>query len=136
MKARVEFSRGGYSFVKGVFQYSAGVVALPGFRIERVRFAAPLPLREGFEKIASIIGSEGRPPAALCACELRSPAPFSEAGFRQFNEIYVGRLKQWGLIEAGANPVARGNVCPAIDPLVIDIEYEMDCRAVQIERVV
>jgi len=116
MGATVEFSRGGYSFIKGVFQYSAGVTALPGFRIERVRFATPLPLLQGFEKIASILESAGRPSAALCACELRSPAPFTEAGFRQFNEIYVGRLEKWGLIAGGANPVARSNVCPAIDP--------------------
>jgi hypothetical protein len=116
MSSTVTFPTGGYSFIKGVFPYSAGIAALSGFRVERVRFAAPLPLAEGFERIDAIIKSRGRPLAAFCACELRSPAPFSEAGFRTFNEIYVGRLAQWGLLDGGDNPVARSNVCPAIDP--------------------
>lgn len=116
MSSTVAFPRGGYSFIKGVSQYSAGVAALSGFRIERVRFAAPIPLAAGFERIEAIIRSAGRPLAAFCACELRSPAPFTEAGFRSFNEAYVRRLETWGLVEAGDNPVARSNVCPAIDP--------------------
>lgn len=110
------FARGGYAFIKGAFPYSAGVAALPGFRIERVRFATSMPLAEGFERIEAIIRSAGRPLTALCSCELRSPAPFTEAGFRQFNEVYVAILEKWGLIEGGDNPVARSNVCPAIDP--------------------
>lgn len=48
---------------------------------------------------------------------MRSPEPFTEAGFRAFNEIYVGTLKRWGIIGPdGLNPVARSNVCPEIDP--------------------
>ncbi len=116
MISTTEFARGGYSFIKGVFSYSAGVAALPGFRIERVRFATPMPLAEGFERVEAIIKSAGRPLTALCSCELRSPAPFTAAGFRQFNELYVAMLEKWGLIEGGDNPVARSNVCPAIDP--------------------
>ena len=116
MVSTTEFARGGYSFIKGVFSYSAGVAALPGFRIERVRFATPMPLAEGFERVEAIIKSAGRPLTALCSCELRSPAPFTAAGFRRFNEVYVAILEKWGLIERGDNPVARSNVCPAIDP--------------------
>jgi hypothetical protein len=116
MGSTAEFVRGGYSFIKGVFQYSAGVAAAPGHRIERVRFARPMPLREGFRRIADVLAAAGRPPSAFCACELRSPAPFSEAGFRAFNEVYVGTLSDWGVIEGDLNPVARSNVCPAIDP--------------------
>jgi len=112
----IEFAPGGYSFIKGVFPYSAGVAALPGFRIERVRFAQPVPLAEGFARIEAIIGAAGRPLVAFCACELRSPAPFNEAGFRSFNQAYVSRLAAWGLLEARDNPVARSNVCPAVDP--------------------
>src|SRR5690606_26670368 len=41
---------------------------------------------------------------------------FTEAGFRAFNEIYVGTLEKWGVVSDGCNPVARSNVCPAIDP--------------------
>src|SRR5258708_3655484 len=58
----------------------------------------------------------GRPLAAFCACELRSPARFTEDGFRAFNEVYAGTLKRWGVMTGDANPVARSNVCPAIDP--------------------
>lgn len=116
MSETVDFERGGYAFVKGVFQYSAGVAALPGFRIERVRFSRPVPLAEGFRRIAATLDAAGRPFSAFCACELRSPAPFTEAGFRAFNEVYVRTLSDWKLDANGLNPVARSNVCPAIDP--------------------
>ena len=52
----------------------------------------------------------------LCACELRSPAPFSDDGFRTFNQSYVVTLRDWGVMENDRNPVARSNVCPDIDP--------------------
>ena len=35
----LQFAAGGYRYIPGVFQYSAGVAALDGFRIERVIFA-------------------------------------------------------------------------------------------------
>jgi hypothetical protein len=110
------FEPGGYHFVKGVFQYSAGVAAMPGYRIVRVRFHDPVPLAEGFHRIEQIIGAAGRPLTAFCACELRSPAPFTEAGFAAFNKIYVGTLERWKIFDGTANPVARSNVCPAFDP--------------------
>ncbi|MFO1059194.1 MAG: hypothetical protein U1E53_19785 [Dongiaceae bacterium] len=111
----IAFPAGGYRFLKGVFQYSAGVAALPGHRIERVRFAEVVPLAAGFERVAAHLRAAGRPPTAFCACELRSPAPFDEAGFTAFNRHYVGVLEAWGLLAAGANPVARSNVCPELD---------------------
>ena len=92
-----EFQPGGYRFIKAVFQYSGGVAALPGFRIRRVRFARPVALAEGFQRIEKILQAAGRPLAAFCQCELRSPAPFTEDGFRAFNEIYAGTLTRWGL---------------------------------------
>ncbi len=58
----------------------------------------------------------GRPPTSFCACELRSPAPFNDAGFRAFNEIYVVTLQKWGIYDGKTNPVARSNVCPEVDP--------------------
>ncbi len=108
------FAPGGYCYLPGVFQYSAGVAALPGFCIERVTFYKPIPLLDGFRHAEKIIRSAGRPLTAFCACELRSPAPFTETGFRDFNQSYVGLLAQWGLIVGGANPVARSNVCPEL----------------------
>ena len=109
-------SGGGYSYIPGVFQYSAGVAALPGFRIERMCFSRPVPLQHGFALAARAIEAAGRPLTAFCACELRSPAPFTEAGFKAFNEDYVRTLVDWGVVKGGANPVARSNVCPDVDP--------------------
>ena len=113
----IAFEPGGYRFIKGVFQYSAGVCAMPGYRMVRVRFHRPVALADGFARIERIIHAAGRPLTAFAACELRSPAPFSEAGFRAFNEQYVVPLQRWGISSSGGvNPVARSNVCPEIAP--------------------
>jgi hypothetical protein len=112
------FAPGNYSYIPSVFQYSGGAAAEAGYDIERVSFRQPIPLDEGFARIERIITERSRPLTSFCACELRSPAPFTEAGFRAFNEIYVGTLARWGIYDAAsrANPVARSNVCPEIDP--------------------
>ncbi|MEN3380928.1 MAG: hypothetical protein V7608_972 [Hyphomicrobiales bacterium] len=110
------FAAGGYRYIPAVFQYSGGVAAEPGFEIVRVRFHKPATLPQGFARIAEIIRDAGRPLTAFCACELRSPAPFTEEGFRAFNETYVGTLHDWKIMTGGTNPVARSNVCPEIDP--------------------
>src|SRR5438045_7015390 len=116
MPTPLAFEPGGYRFLPSVFQYSGGVAALPGHAIRRVRFHRPVPLAAGFRRVAQVIGEAGRPLTAFCACELRSPAPFTEQGFRAFNEVYVVTLRQWGLFDGEVNPVARSNVCPPIDP--------------------
>ena len=105
-----------YHYIPGPFQYSGGVVAAAGYAIERVRFANPLPLLEGFARVESFLKAAGQPLTSFCACELRSPAPFSEAGFTAFNRDYVGTLERWGIFRNDTNPVARSNVCPEIDP--------------------
>lgn len=110
------FEPGNYRFVPAVFQYSGGVVAEPGYRIERVRFSTTVPLDEGFRRIEEILRTAGRPVTAFCACELRSPAPFDEAGFAAFNKLYAATLARWGIVDAATNPVARSNVCPEINP--------------------
>jgi hypothetical protein len=110
------FAAGGYRYIPAVFQYSGGVAALPGSEIVRIRFQRPTPLAAGFAHIERTIRDAGRPLTAFCACELRSPAPFTEDGFRAFNEIYAGTLKRWGVMTGDTNPVARSNVCPEIDP--------------------
>jgi hypothetical protein len=113
----MDFQPGGYRFIKGAFMYSAGVAALAGFRIERVRFSNPMPIDEGFRRAAAIMENAGRPKTAFAACELRSPEPFTETGFVEFNKVYVETLKAWGIIDAqGTNPVARSNVCPEVHP--------------------
>ncbi len=114
--ATEDFVAGGYRYIPAVFQYSGGVASLPGHAIRRVRFRNPVPLAEGFGRIERIITDAGRPLTSFCACELRSPAPFTDEGFRAFNEIYVVTLERWGIFQGGRNPVARSNVCPEIDP--------------------
>jgi hypothetical protein len=110
------FGPGGYRFIPAVFQYSGGVAAAEGFHVERVTFRRPLPLAAGFDRAKTIMEAHGRPPAAFCACELRSPLPFTDDGFRAFNEDYVQTLAQWGIYDGKTNPVARSNVCPEINP--------------------
>ncbi len=116
MSESVVFAPGDYRYVPGVFQYSAGVAAEAGFAIERVRFPHLLPLAEGFAAIAAHLRTLDRPLTAFCACELRSPAPFTEEGFRAFNLTYVTTLERWGIFRSGTNPVARSNVCPEVNP--------------------
>jgi len=110
------FPAGGFRFISHQFQYSGGVAAEPGFRIERARFARLLPLADGFDAIEAYLAGIGRSPTAFCACELRSPAQFTDVGFVAFNRHYVERLAAWGIFREDVNPVARSNVCPEIDP--------------------
>jgi len=76
-------AEGGFRFIPGVYQYSAGVAAEAGFRLERMRFAEPIPLMAGFARIAAYLDAIGRPKAAFAACELRSPAPLRKKGLRR-----------------------------------------------------
>src|SRR4029078_120418 len=105
-----EFSAGNYRFIPGVFQYSAGVAASPGHEIERVRFDRPVPLVEGFVQIANYIQAVGRPLTSFCACELRSPAAFTDEGFRNFNLHYVKTLAEGGVYDGKNKPAARSHV--------------------------
>jgi hypothetical protein len=111
-----DFPAGNYRFIPAVFQFSSGAAADSGFEIERVRFDRLLPLAEGFAQVAKYIQGSGRPLTSFCACELRSPAAFTEDGFRTFNQHYVKTLAEWSLFDGTTNPVARSNVCPEIDP--------------------
>ena len=110
------FAPGNYRTIPAVFQYSGGVAAEAGFAIERVTFREWRPLAQGFERIATHLKAMGRPLTAFAACELRSPAQFSEAGFIAFNQLYCETLARWGIYDPATkfNPVARSNVCPLI----------------------
>jgi hypothetical protein len=118
-----DFPAGNYRFIPAVFQYSAGAAANPGFEVERVRLDKPVALAEGFAQIAKYIQAAGRPLTSFCACELRSPAAFTDEGFRNFNLHYVKTLAEWGLYDGKTNPVARSNVCPEIDPPAVPSFY-------------
>jgi hypothetical protein len=108
----IAFPAGGYRYIESVFQYSGGVAAEPGFEIERARFATCLPMTEAFAAVEAHLSALGLPTTAFAACELRSPAPFTDQGFIDFNRHYVQTLERWGLYRDGTNPVARTNVCP------------------------
>jgi hypothetical protein len=114
--ATTVFAAGNYSFIPAFFQYSSGAAAEPGYGIERVTLREPVPLRRGFEIAAQQMKAAGRPLTAFCACELRSPGQFSDAGFKAFNELYCTTLADWGIYDPATkiNPVARSNVCPEI----------------------
>jgi hypothetical protein len=111
----IVFKPGGYRYIKAGFQFSSGVAAQSGFAIERVRLARPLPLAAGFSAVEAHLAALGRPSTAFAACELRSPEPFTEQGFEDFNREYVKTLARWGIYRDGVNPVARTNVCPQYD---------------------
>lgn len=121
MATIVPFPSGNYAYIPGGFQYSAAVMADPGYVIETVRFAQPLPLAEGFRRIQAHLAARQRPPTALCACELRSPAPMAESDFILFNRSYVQPLAEWGLFRDDVNPVARCNLIPAAHPPAVPV---------------
>ena len=109
------FAAGNYRYIKAVFQYSGGVAAEPGYAIERASFFKPLPLTQAFAAVEAHLKSMARPNTAFAACELRSPAQFTDQGFIDFNKAYVTTLERWGIYQGGdtpVNPVARTNVCP------------------------
>lgn len=103
---------GNYHFLPGGDPYSSGIVAGDGFEIVHATLRRPAPWREGFSLIEEQLRKTGRPKQALCGVELRSPAPFSRAGFLEFNRGYRALLEEWDLLVGGENPVARTNVAP------------------------
>jgi len=130
------FEAGGYRYIEAVFQYSGGVAAQPGFEIERARFAEPLRLADAYAAVEAHLEALGRPSAAFAACELRSPEPFTEQGFYDFNKVYVQTLERWGIYKGGeqpVNPVARTNVCPIYnkptEPVMYAFSYTVPARA-------
>jgi hypothetical protein len=137
MTALPESEAGGYRYIKAVFQYSGGVAAQPGFEIERARFAKPLPLRDAYAAVEAHLKALARPTTAFAACELRSPEPFTDQGFYDFNQVYVKTLERWGIYKHDdgdpVNPVARTNVCPMYDkpaePVMHAFSYTVPARA-------
>jgi hypothetical protein len=114
--SRVWNEAGSYYYLPGVRPFSAGVVAGPGHEIVRVSMNTPA--RELGPAVESVVGrGYGRPLSALCAVELRSPAPMSWDAFHAFNDDYAATLDELGVtLDGGANPVARTNVVPHLDP--------------------
>ena len=107
-----DVSAGGYRFIPGISAFSSGVVADSGWEIVHATLAAPVPWRDGFARIDRHLREAGRPRAALCGIELRSPAPFSFGGFDEFNQGYRALLAEWKILMGDDNPIPRTNVCP------------------------
>lgn len=107
---------GNYRFLTGIAPYSSGVVAMPGYELVRATLHQPVPYRQGFALIDQHLAEAGRPRQALCAMELRSPQPFTFAGFSAFNEGYQKMVAEWDLLVAGRNPIARTNIAPQVQP--------------------
>lgn len=106
--------KGNYSFLKGIAPYSAGAVAEPGYELVHARFLQPVPLAKGFDRVKAHLEAIRRPLHAMCGMELRSPKPFTFAGFGEFNAGYVEVLRSWGIFLDELNPVARTNIAPEI----------------------
>ena len=107
---------GGYRFLTGISPFSSGVIAEPGHEVVHATLGAHVPWREGFEMIDAHLAAVGRGRPALCAIELRCPAPYSMPDFIEFNAGYVELVRSWGLYVGDHNPLARTNVAPAHDP--------------------
>ena len=106
--------RGNYRFLPGGEPFSSGAVADTGYEILHVTLSRLLPYRAGFQLIEEHLHDMDRPWQALCAVEMRSPRPFSRAGFTEFNRDYRQLLEECDLLVQGQNPVARTNVAPAL----------------------
>jgi len=126
---------GDYRFLPGIAPYSCGVVSKSGFEIVQVTLARPVPYLHGFERITEFLAAQGRERAALCGVSLRSPKPYSFAGFGEFNGSYAIVLRDWGLFVDGVNPVARTNVAPAVaapaEPVLYGFSFTRPCPADQ-----
>ncbi len=133
--ALTDHPTGNYRFLPGIAPYSCGVVSNPSFEIVHVTLQQPVGYRVGFDVISAHLALAGRPLAALCAVELRSPEPFTFAGFANFNAEYAAILKDWGVFVNGVNPVARTNVAPVLhppqEPSLYGFSYSKPCAANQ-----
>ena len=107
---------GMYRFLPGIEPYSSGIVANPGHEVIHVALANPLPWNAGLCAARRYLESLGLQQQALCAVELRCPAPHSLDGFSDFNRQYRQLLIDWDMLVGSENPVARTNVAPVEAP--------------------
>jgi len=113
----IDNPRGGFRFRKGGNRFSSGgTVAMNDHEIVHVAFGAAPPVEKAFETIDRFLKQERRPPQALCGVELRSPHAFSFAEFGKLNQGYMDLIAKRHLLVDDANPVARVNVAPELDP--------------------
>ncbi len=112
------FNEGNYEFLPGSATFSSGARAVRGYAMVRASFFRVLPLAQAFAAMQQHLAGLGRPMTAVAGIELRSPKPFSFAGFGGFNKGYIELLQQYGLQSAeGKGVAARSNLAP--EPLSI-----------------
>jgi hypothetical protein len=113
----IDMADGGFAYLPGGPRpFSAGVIAMPGHALVRVRPRAPMGLARGFAFITSHLASRDLPPAALAALEIRSPAAMTFADFASFNRGYATLLRGHGFLKDETFPIARSNMAPLFDP--------------------
>lgn len=112
----IDNPHGNYRFLSGIAPFSFGVVAMAGYEIIHVTLHQPISYHQGFKLVEQHLSEAGRSRQSLCAIELRSPKPFTSAGFKTFNEGYQEILAAWDLLVEGVNPIARTNIAPEVKP--------------------
>jgi len=115
---RTDNPSGGYAFLPSDLRFASGAVAaLAGLAIDHAAFPTPVPLDDGFKAIERHLDQVGRPRAALCGVEVRSPESLPWGQFDAFNERYFAHLAAWDLLrDDGTSPLARTNVAPFVGP--------------------
>jgi hypothetical protein len=108
----IEHPTGGYAYIPSLAFASAGVVARPGAMITRAVFADPPPLEDAFALVKAHLAKVGRPVEAVCGFELRMPGSLPWPEFEAFNDGFVGRLADLGLLRDGAPTTTRTNIAP------------------------
>jgi hypothetical protein len=107
---------GGLRFATGGQVFAGGAVAAEGHGLVHAVLDPWLPLDDAYAFVETHLRALGRPMQALCGMELRLPRQLTRDEFDTFNQPYVQRLIEWGLLVGGRNPVSRTNVAPAMDP--------------------
>ena len=125
---------GSFRFIPGGL-FSLGVAALAGYELHRVRFLRPQSLERGFRAVAGFLREQGRPLAALAACELRSPAALTRPDFISFNQQYVELQTSLGFSGQVPYPIGRSNLAPLHHPpteaLLFAFSYTTPVRRVR-----
>lgn len=128
MAVLTQHRSGAFSFLPGGTSFSQGLVVAPGFRLAEWEFTEPVPLPAAFERLAVEFAARGLEWTALAGVDLRSPEPFSAAGFAAFNEAYEQLVDRYYPIADGDwPPYARTNVAP-----LGTVVAEPSVRAVQV----
>jgi hypothetical protein len=115
-------SDGGFRYIaERGSPFSAGVAALEGRVLIRVRLREPLPLEQGLDHVAQHLAAANRPPSALAGLELRAPRVMSRPEFGAFNGRYLAALHAREFLSGDIAPIARSNVALLFDPPKTDV---------------